>query len=301
MSRVLVVEDSPDQARLISGLLQSAGFEAETAASGEEAIETMAVAAPDLVVTDLILPGQSGLDVVEEVKRRFPLVPVILMTAFGSSEIAARALESGAASYVPKRRLHDELVPTVKDTLAVAHTRRVQARMLRSLVRSEYRFVLENDVDLIPPLAAFVQEEIRTRADRLDETDLMQVGVAFHEALVNAMHHGNLEVGSEIRETGVEYYREAVEQRLTEHPYCDRRVHLTLQLSWNEMVCKIRDEGPGFDPTEVPDPTDPENLERVSGRGLYLIWTFMDRVQHNATGNEITFVKHIANGGETNA
>ena len=53
----------------------------------------------------------------------------------------------------------------------------------------------------------------------------------------------------------------------------------------------IRDEGPGFDLNRVPDPTDMSNLERISGRGLLLINTFMDEVRHNKAGNEITMVK----------
>ena len=56
----------------------------------------------------------------------------------------------------------------------------------------------------------------------------------------------------------------------------------------------VRDEGPGFDPATLPDPTDPSNLERVGGRGLLLIRTFMDEVRHNESGNEITFVKRRA-------
>jgi CheY-like chemotaxis protein len=299
MARVLVVEDSPDQARLIAGLLQSAGLAAEVAATGEEAIEAMESNTPDLVATDLIMPGLSGLEVVEEVKRRHPLVPVILMTAFGSGEIAARALQKGAASYVPKRRLHDELVPTIRDTLALARARREKARMLRFLERSEHQFVLENDPELIPPLAAYVQEGIRARDDQFDETELMQVGIAIHEAMVNAMHHGNLEIGSELRETGGDVYRELIEQRLGAEPYRDRRVHVTLRLTRTKLTCVIRDEGPGFDPARVPDPTNPDNLERVSGRGLFLIWTFMDQVAHNEAGNEIKLVKRIArNGGK---
>jgi anti-sigma regulatory factor (Ser/Thr protein kinase) len=58
-----------------------------------------------------------------------------------------------------------------------------------------------------------------------------------------------------------------------------------------EAVFVVRDEGPGFDPTSLPDPTDPINLERVSGRGLLLIQTFMDHVEHNETGNQITMIK----------
>ena len=53
----------------------------------------------------------------------------------------------------------------------------------------------------------------------------------------------------------------------------------------------VRDEGPGFDPSKLPDPTDPANLEKISGRGLLLMRTFMDEVRFNATGNEVTMVK----------
>ena len=69
------------------------------------------------------------------------------------------------------------------------------------------------------------------------------------------------------------------------------RVYVTVRMSRVEAVFMIRDEGPGFDPASLPDPTDPANLERVSGRGLLLIQTFMDKVEHNETGNQITMVK----------
>lgn len=293
MARVLVVEDSPDQARLIAGLLESGGFTAEIAPTGERAIEAMAKSPPDLVVTDLIMPGINGLELVERIKERYPQVPVILMTAFGSGEIAARALQNGAASYVPKRRLHDELVSTVRETLSVAHARREERRIIDYLQDSEHRFVLENDPNLVPPLVAWLQGTIRSRIERFDDTELMQIGIALHEALINAMHHGNLEVSSELRDAGGEVYRELIEQRLKDAGYRDRRVFLTVNLSASELVCVIRDEGPGFDPKSVADPTAPQNLEKVSGRGLYLIWTFMDRVAHNETGNQITLVKQF--------
>jgi len=56
----------------------------------------------------------------------------------------------------------------------------------------------------------------------------------------------------------------------------------------------VRDEGPGFDPSALPDPTDPENLLKPCGRGVMLIRTFMDQVNFSAKGNEITMVKRRA-------
>jgi anti-sigma regulatory factor (Ser/Thr protein kinase) len=58
----------------------------------------------------------------------------------------------------------------------------------------------------------------------------------------------------------------------------------------------VRDEGPGFDPGGLPDPTDPANLERPCGRGLLLMKTFMDEVRYNDRGNEVTMRKRCRSG-----
>ena len=109
---------------------------------------------------------------------------------------------------------------------------------------------------------------------------------------MNAIEHGNLEVSSELREDAdSNAYKKLVEQRRHMAPYRDRRVHLTAHFSRREAVYTVRDEGPGFDVSRLPDPTDPANLEKSSGRGLLLIRTFMDEVRFNATGNEITLCK----------
>ena len=63
-------------------------------------------------------------------------------------------------------------------------------------------------------------------------------------------------------------------------------------MNQQEAVFVIRDEGEGFDPELLPDPTDPANLERVCGRGLLLIQTFMDHVEHNERGNQITMINN---------
>jgi len=66
-----------------------------------------------------------------------------------------------------------------------------------------------------------------------------------------------------------------------------------MHLTKDEATFIIRDEGAGFDPNDLPDPTAPENLIRASGRGILLIRTFMDDVCFNDKGNEITMVKRI--------
>ncbi len=74
-------------------------------------------------------------------------------------------------------------------------------------------------------------------------------------------------------------------------PYKDRRVRLTARLSRDRAAFVVRDDGPGFDPSVLPDPTDSSNLENVRGRGILLIRTFMDEVYYNKVGNEVTMIK----------
>ena len=126
-----------------------------------------------------------------------------------------------------------------------------------------------------------------------DATGTIRVGVALQEALLNAIHHGNLELKSELRESSASVYYELGDQRRTEPPYNGRHVYVTARLSRSEAVYTIRDEGQGFDPALLPDPTNPENIEKCSGRGLLLIRTFMDQVSHNAKGNELTMIKRL--------
>ncbi len=293
MPSILIVEDSPDQAQTLAALLKGAGFETRTARDGLTALERIAQKRPDLILTDLIMPRMNGLELVENVTKQHPAVPVILMTAYGSGEIAMQALRAGAASYVSKNRIVHDIVDTVNNTLAVAQARREQERVLDFLEETDFHFVLSNDQSLIYPLIAFLKEAIVSRVGAEDEAQLTQLGIAVHEALLNAMHHGNLEVSSELRQEDVQAYLDLIEERQGAAPYADRRVDFRARVSSEELHCVIRDEGRGFDPAAVPDPTDPANLEKPSGRGLYLIGTFMDRVSHNDAGNCVTMIKRI--------
>ncbi len=294
MAEVLVVEDSPDQAALITALLEGAGHATRAAGTAEIALEMIEDHRPDLVVTDLVMPGMDGLQLVEAVRARNPDLPVVLVTAFGSGDVAVEALKKGAASYVPKPRLVEDLVTTVRNVVGLARERRKKTQLLESLMESHFRFELANDESLIPGVVEFLQDRICYRNPDCDENQLMQIGIAVQEALRNAMHHGNLEVSSELRQESVAEYNAQVEERLTHDAYSKRRVTVEADFAGQDFRCAVRDEGPGFDPKTVPDPTDPENLLKTSGRGIYLIGMFMDSVRHNESGNEIVMAKRLA-------
>lgn len=300
MATILVVDDSAVDRTLAGKLLEkrpglteierATGLQPAFATNGREALDFMTRTVPDLVLTDLQMPEMDGLQLVEAIKARFPQVPVVLMTAHGSEDTAVQALQRGAASYVPKANLARDLLETVEDVLALARGGIDQQRLLECLSTLESHFILENEPALIPPLIAHLEYGLR-KMKLCDENGLIRIAVALREAMVNAIHHGNLEVGSDIKERDEKAYQTLVEERRRTEPYADRRVHVTAKQTRAEIVFTIRDEGNGFDPKSLPDPTDPANLERVSGRGLLLIRTFMNEVSHNDKGNQITMVK----------
>ena len=119
----------------------------------------------------------------------------------------------------------------------------------------------------------------------------MRVGLALHEALANAVFHGNLEVSSELRQEDERRFHALARLRRSLRPYCDRKVevHSTVDRQGARFV--ISDEGPGFDTASVLPASDETNVLKVGGRGMLLIRAFMDEVQHNETGNRITMIK----------
>jgi CheY-like chemotaxis protein len=294
MAAILVVDDSAVDQRLIGGFLhKDADLSVSYANSGDEALEMMGQSSFDLVLTDLVMPKMNGFELVSAVMTQHPLVPVILVTSRGSEEIAVQALEKGAASYVPKRVLSQGLLDTIYRVLAVSDQRRSRAKLLEGMKHFVCAFVIENQSTLIAPLVGYLQDNL-THMGLATETDRIRIGVALQEALVNALYHGNLEIGSELREADPKRYCELIEERLHQMPYEARTITLEARLSRDEATFVIRDEGPGFDVSKVPDPTDPCNLEKASGRGLLLMRTFMDGVTYNDSGNEVTLVKRLA-------
>ena len=173
----------------------------------------------------------------------------------------------------------------------MARFHRNQQQVLECLIETEFRFVLSNDPNRVQPLIRHLQDQM-TLMNLADKGVLIRVGTALHESLINAMEHGNLELSSELREgEHPETYRNLVETRRNQQPYCDRRVLVIARVSRDAADFVIRDEGLGFDPSKLRDPRDPANLGKCSGRGLFLIRTFMDEVSFNEVGNEITMTK----------
>ncbi len=117
-AKVLVVDDDPLNLRLTARTLTSAGFTTRTAANGEEAVAWLGMEQFDAVVTDVRMPGISGIELLKGIRARFPWLPVIIMSGQVEDDIRAAASVWGAAAVFQKPVSRGELIPAVTTALA---------------------------------------------------------------------------------------------------------------------------------------------------------------------------------------
>jgi serine/threonine-protein kinase RsbW len=137
-------------------------------------------------------------------------------------------------------------------------------------------WLAEHVIPSDPARARTIQDEIERElaAHHAHEKDVFGIRLALEEALVNAIKHGNQMDPA-------------------------KRVFINYRIAENKFEIHIRDEGAGFDPADVPDPTDIENLERPCGRGLMLMRYYMTDVAYNETGNAVMLSKVFRQNGKT--
>jgi CheY-like chemotaxis protein len=286
MFNILLVDDSSTDRKLIEGLLKKClHFDVQTASDGLNALEKIQEKAPDIIVTDMQMPNMDGMQLVEKTRSLYPLIPVVLITAAGSEELASKALQKGAAGYVPKARCEELLQDTINHVIELTRTESSFERIIECATVTQFDFSFENDFALIAPLLELVQR-MTVGLGICDEPAAVQVGVALEHAIMNAIYHGNLEIGGSTNGD-----RALMDQRLTQSPYKDRRVFIEVRVTRDQARFVVRDQGPGFKFQELTSIRRKTALLGEGGRGLFLMWAFMDSVTYDATGNTVTLVK----------
>jgi DNA-binding NtrC family response regulator len=137
--KVLVVDDDREMGSLLQEILTGEGFSVNAMEDSLEAAKRIAREEFDLLITDLRMKGLKGLDLMEESKKIAPLMPVIIITAFGTVESAIQAMKQGAYDYITKPFQMDELVLTVKKALENRFLKKEVTRLKRE-VESRYHF-----------------------------------------------------------------------------------------------------------------------------------------------------------------
>ncbi len=178
-----------------------------------------------------------------------------------------KAFKMGAANYLRLPYNRDELREIVEKTLAYK-LRHFDNPELLPHVHEKIEFELPSDLGLMNGVLEYLQERVaKLGLIKIDRSNLF---VALDEAFVNAVKHGNKNDPTKL-------------------------LRITAELSPTEASFTVEDEGEGFNVREIPDPCDPANLFRTSGRGVLLIYNIMDEVEYNEQGNRVKMVKRPEN------
>ncbi|MFU8857902.1 MAG: sigma-54-dependent transcriptional regulator [Deferrisomatales bacterium] len=163
MAKVLVVDDDASLRRIVEYNLAQEGHAVATAASGDDALAALAKTRFDLVVTDIKMPGMDGMDLLRRVRAAAPDTQVIMITAFGTIEMAVEAMKAGAFEYITKPFNRDELKLAVAKALRVKSLETENVRLRREVTR---RYGFENIVGDSAPM-----QRVFRLVEKVAETD----------------------------------------------------------------------------------------------------------------------------------
>jgi len=261
--RILIVEGNAELRAVLADALSALGHEVVTAGGRSEAVERDDLEDFDLIISDLAEYSDSGVQIVSELKRKRLFVPVVVSSEEAQHAGIVKAFKLGAANYLRKPYDEGELSQIVEKTLGYK-LRFVEDLKVLPYVREHIEFELPSDLKLMDGVLHYLIQ--RVAALGVIKPDASNLFTALDEAFVNAVKHGNKHDHSKL-------------------------VRITADLSPKEARFTVEDEGQGFDVNDIPDPRDPENLFKTSGRGVLLIYNIMDEVAYNERGNRLTMVK----------
>lgn len=274
--RILIVDDDPDVHRLLEAALRDNGYSLESAFDGIEGLKRFQEGHWDLVITDVIMPGMDGLELLGRVRGFSTRTPIIVMTVAATAEKIITAIRDNAFSWISK-----PFTPqAVRDVVESALTTPRLEDDIKVLSASPRWLELRLRCDL--ETAARAMHFVREMEPDLPEAEREQMAMAFQEILFNAVEHGG---GN------------------------DPNLHVTVAYIRAEgaLLFGVRDPGPGFsfdklrhaalsNPADAPA-EHAANREKMGmrpgGFGILLTRSFVDELLYNDKGNEALLIKYL--------
>jgi two-component system nitrogen regulation response regulator NtrX len=142
---ILVVDDEESILRSVADILQDEGFRARTASDGARALDQVEESTPDMVLLDVAMPGRDGLQTLAELRRRWPALPVVMMSGHGTVETAVRATKLGAYDFLEKPLSYDKILLCVRHCLESTRLELENAK-LREVLLSQHELIGDSSV-----------------------------------------------------------------------------------------------------------------------------------------------------------
>src|SRR5215470_18885587 len=265
--RILIVDNNDELRLLLERVLGQLGHDVVVTGERERALRRDDLDSFDLIISDLSEAEVNG-QPIGDLQRKHLVTP---LSTNGTTPDIIKAFKMGAANYLRSAYNREELREVVEQTLAYK-LRYVDDPKVLSHVHEKIEFELPSDLALMNGVLEYLQERVAKLG--LIRPERSNLFIALDEAFVNAVKHGNKNDPSKL-------------------------LKITAELSAKEASFTVEDEGEGFNIHEIPDPCDPANLFRTSGRGVLLIYNIMDEVEYNAQGNRVKMVKRPDSSDES--
>ena len=254
--KILIIDDHDDLASSLRSVFSAAGHAVEVLETRDEAIETEDLDDYDLVITDLDVGHESG----NGNGNHGSCLPTPVE---GDSGERIKAFKFCATNFRGDEVDENELANFVETVLSFKNRYVDKVELVRTL-HEKIEFELPSSISPMHSILDYLTKRVGKLG--VIDPDQSNLFVALDEAFVNAVKHGNKFNTKKL-------------------------VRITAELTDKEASFTVEDEGEGFDVNSIPDPLDPENLFKASGRGVLFIYNIMDEVKYNDRGNRLTMVK----------
>jgi DNA-binding NtrC family response regulator len=185
--RILIIEDEATLASSLKRVFQKEWYEVTTAANAEDGLSLLEEGFYDLVISDIVLPGMSGIEFLKRLHERQPEIAVIIITAYGSMETAVEALRAGAYDYVVKPVLHEEIKQIIRNALK-QNALKTENIFLKKQIEKEYDF--SNIIGSSPAIQK-IMNEIKKVANAKNNMLLLGETGTGKELIARAIHYNS--------------------------------------------------------------------------------------------------------------
>lgn len=257
--RILIVDDHDDLSTALKEVFSKTGYFVKTTESRDEAVRLDETHDYDVVITDLDGDAAFPDEAVETEDNT--CLPTIEDDESGRSFV--RAFKICATNFKRENFSEDEL-KNVFATILDYKAQFVDKKQLVNHIREKIEFEFPSAISLMQNILDYLMKRVEKVGVINPESS--NLFIALDEAFVNAVKHGNKFDANKI-------------------------VRVSAEVSPKEARFTIEDEGEGFDVEAIPDPRNPENLFKASGRGVLFIYNIMDEVKYNERGNRLTMIK----------
>jgi CheY-like chemotaxis protein len=290
MRKILIIDDEKPVRDVLNIALKEEGYESYQASNGENGFELCKTSKPDIVLTDVMMPGIDGIEVTKRIKAQSDDIDVVVMSGFGTEELVVNALRAGASNYIKKPIIFDELFKILDDIIFKRENRK-RFEIDKEIVQKEHKeIVLGNDVSSV---WGAVNQILFNAHAVADQSIIEGMSIGLYELLINAIEHGNLGITFEEKSEAMQSnrYRELLEKRRKGIEREKQYVHIRCDYSPDTLTVEIQDHGDGFDLTTLPDMKDTESILSDHGRGILLATLFYDQVEYAEPGNCVKISK----------